>query len=214
MNKIFRTLVLVSMLIPLGSCSYAPLQDVRTEPVFIDAGVAPGDQVVVETVDGEELEFEVERMSGEVIFGINGEEIAYEDIEKLQKRSWEEPAHPCGAGRPVGCSIPQVLTAISGYYEGYQKKFHQACVQHDFCYRHGYATYGRIRQECDDGFFRDMNKECGDSSLLGILDTDGYRKKAECRIAAEQLYLAVQEYGEDAFQESSSTVCEYEGSAR
>ena len=59
-----------------------------------------------------------------------------------------------------------------------------------------------------------MNKECGDSSLLGILDTDGYRKKAECRIAAEQLYLAVQEYGEDAFQESSSTVCEYEGSAR
>jgi hypothetical protein len=205
-----RGVLVVAILLAVSACSYAPMKDVRTKPAFIDAAIAPGDQISVETSDGNELEFEVRLLSGDVIFGVNGEEVAYEDIEKLQKRSWEELPHPCGGGLPVGCSIPGVVTAISGYYKDYQERFHQACVQHDFCYRHGYATYRRIRQECDDNFFRDMNRKCGDTGLLGLLDTDGYRKKAECRIAAEQLYLAVQEYGDDAFQEAGSTMCEYE----
>jgi hypothetical protein len=214
MKRSMRTALVISVLFALGACSYAPMQDVRTEPAFIDAGIAPGDQILVETADGEELQFEVRRMSGDVIFGVNGEEVAYEDIEKMQKRSWEEPEHPCGGGRPVGCSIPEVVTAISGFYEGYQKRFHQACVQHDFCYRHGFATYGRIRQECDDNFYSDMNNECGDTSFFDALDSDNFRKKAECKLAADQLYIAVEKYGSDAYQEAGSTVCEYEGPTR
>ena len=190
------------------------MKDVRPEPIFIDAAIAPGDQVLVETADGEEHQFEVRLISGDVIYGVNGEEIAYEDIERLQKRSWEEPAHPCGGGRPVGCSIPEVLTATVGYYKDYQERFHQACVQHDFCYRHGYATYGLNRQDCDDNFYADMNKECSDTSFLDILDSDSLREKAGCKLAADQLYVAVQRYGAKAFLDATSTVCEYEGPAR
>jgi hypothetical protein len=205
-----RGALVVGLLLVVSACSYAPMKDVRTEPAFIDAAIAPGDQISVETADGKELQFEVRLLSGEVIFGVNGEEIAYEDIDRLQKRSWEEVPHPCGGGRPVGCSIPEVITAVSGYYKDYQERFHQACVQHDFCYRHGYATYGRIRQECDDNFYSEMNKECGDTTLLRILDTDSFRRRAECKLAADQLYIGVQKYGSDAFDEAGSTVCEYE----
>jgi hypothetical protein len=31
-------------------------------------------------------------------------------------------------------------------------KFHAACAQHDYCYRYGYATYGRSKDDCDKRF--------------------------------------------------------------
>jgi hypothetical protein len=194
----------------LAACAYAPEKEIQAKPAHIEAAVEPGQQVVIETMSGETKEFEVSTVGNGMLEGINGEQVDYSDIDRISIRTWKEPTHPCGAGRPVGCSIPKVVTAISGYYEGYKERFHPACVQHDFCYRHGAATYGRIRQDCDDQFLRDMNQVCGDSGgILGLLDADSYRERAECRFAADQLYLAVQEYGEDAFLTTTSSYCEY-----
>lgn len=202
--------LVVLVISALSACAYAPEKEIQAKPAHIEAAVEPGQLVVIETASGETKEFEVSTVGNGMLEGINGEQVDYSDIDRISIRTWKEPTHPCGAGRPVGCSIPQAVTAISGYYAGYKEKFHQACVQHDFCYRHGSATYGKIRQDCDDQFLRDMNQVCGDSGgILGLLDADSYRESAECRFAADQLYLAVQEYGEDAFLTTTSTYCEY-----
>ena len=37
------------------------------------------------------------------------------DISRLTVRSWTDPEHPCGAGLPVGCSIPAVVTELSSF---------------------------------------------------------------------------------------------------
>jgi len=49
------------------------------------------------------------------------------------------------------CTTPgDVTDMLSGYI------FTPACANHDCCYRHGYATYGRKRIECNSAFLVDM----------------------------------------------------------
>ncbi|WP_354671185.1 FG-GAP-like repeat-containing protein [Thiohalobacter sp. IOR34] len=38
--------------------------------------------------------------------------------------------------------------------------FHDACVTHDYCYRHGAYTYDKTREECDDQMLDDMFTLC------------------------------------------------------
>lgn len=78
--------------------------------------------------------------------------------------------HPCGGGLPVGCSIPEVILLLSGEYEQQAEKFHPACVTHDFCYRHGFATYGATREECDAIIYDDMKKTCEGAGGLDVFD--------------------------------------------
>lgn len=198
----------------LSACSYAPMKDVRPEPMFIKAAIEPGHEVEVVTDDGRELSFVVEEVENEALVGVDGQRVTFEQIERLAMRSWEEPTHPCGGGEPVGCSIPAVITEMSGFHAEYRDRFHKACMQHDFCYRHGHATYAIDRQSCDAEFWEQMKDECGETTVFDILDTESIRRRAQCQLAADQFYLAVQRYGAEAYRTASSTYCEYEGPPR
>ena len=132
--------------------------------------------------------------------------IFFSDIDSIQKQSWTAPTHPCGAGVPVGCSIPQVVRVLSDDYNQQADKFHSACVVHDFCYRHGLATYGVNREQCDANFYENMKKECAGKGGLGIFDI---KQLSICKISAKQTFDAVRRHGEPHFRTGTSTVCEY-----
>jgi len=114
--------------------------------------------------------------------------------------------HPCGGSLPVGCSIPTAVLVLLEPYEEQAAKFDGACVTHDFCYRHGAATYGVSREECDDEFYKNMKAACSGFGNLGFLDPQDF---TTCQLAAAETYQAVREHGEKHFQTTTSTVCEY-----
>ena len=82
---------------------------------------------------------------------------------------------------PTGCSIPEVVLLLSTEYVRQAEKFRAACVTHDFCYRHGLATYGATHAECDLVFYDDMKKACKGTGVLGLLDVEEFGK---CQLAA------------------------------
>ena len=158
----------------------------------------------ITTADGKERKFKVTKISG---FGIEGGEefIPLGEVTKIVKRSWSFPGHPCGDGEPVGCSIPEVVMLIEEY--GKQaEKFHPACVNHDFCYRHGYTTYGTPRAECDAVFLEEMKKACKGIANLGMIDIKDH---SICLVSASQTYEAVRKYGEKHYRKDDSTYCDY-----
>ncbi len=207
MNKMkTRTsFLLVLTCCAIGACSWAPLHDIRPRADYITAGVQVGDKVEIETKGGEKFIFEVTEVSASAVVG-EKEQVAFSDIAKIGKRSWSEPTHPCGGGQPVGCSIPEVVLVLSEAYADQVEKFHSACVTHDFCYRHGLATYGTGREKCDKIFYEDMKKECDGPGMLDVLDVTNY---GICQVAARQTFEAVRRYGEDAYRTTTSTVCDY-----
>jgi len=113
---------------------------------------------------------------------------------------------PCGGSDPLGCSIPNTVRVLSDDLLQQADKFHPACVTHDLCYRYGAATYGLSREECDDEFYENMKTACSGLGGLAILDPENY---AKCNLAAFETYEAVRKHGEEHFQTTASTVCEY-----
>jgi coproporphyrinogen III oxidase len=95
---------------------------------------------------------------------------------------------------------------VSEDYEAQADKFHEACVMHDLCYRHGEATYGMTRKDCDVEFYDNMKNACSGFKGLGVLDPEEF---AKCQFAAKQTYEAVRTHGEKHFRSSSSTYCAY-----
>ena len=91
-------------------------------------------------------------------------------------------------------------------YKEQAAKFHPACVTHDFCYRHGFATYGDTREKCDEIFLADMKKTCGKLGPLSVMDAKNF---SICRVAAEQTYNAVRLKGEPHYRTTMSTYCEF-----
>jgi hypothetical protein len=113
---------------------------------------------------------------------------------------------PCGGTQPLGCSIPAAVLVASKDYEAQADKFHNACVTHDLCYRHGEATYGVTRKECDVEFYDNMKAACSGFKGLGVLDPEEF---AKCQFAAKQNYEAVRTHGEKHFRSATSTYCAY-----
>jgi len=169
------------------------------------AGIQAGDLVEITTKNGKYREFVVEDVGTNYIEGPS-ETIRFNEIQSIVKRSWEEPAHPCGGSTPLGCSIPEVVLLLSDPYKQQAQKFHSSCVTHDFCYRHGFATYGATHAECDLVFYDDMKKACGGTGGLGVLDFEEFGK---CQLAANSTYEAVRRYGEKYFRTTTSIYCEY-----
>jgi coproporphyrinogen III oxidase len=112
----------------------------------------------------------------------------------------------CGGTEPLGCSIPAAVLVVSKDYEEQADKFHNACVTHDLCYRHGAATYGLSRKQCDDEFYDNMKAACSGFKGLGVLDPEDF---AKCQFAAKQTFEAVRTHGEKHFQATTSTYCAY-----
>jgi hypothetical protein len=188
-----------------GCAQVTPAHDIPVKPEYIKAGIQVGDTIEVTTLDGEVHRFEVVDVQPHEIAGPDGA-IAVTNIRSIKKRSWTVPIHPCGNNEPVGCSIPDVVLVISSDYAEQAEKYHPACVTHDFCYRHGFATYGLVREQCDAEFLQDMKQACAGYGGLGRLDVEQY---GICQLAASQTYEAVRRKGEPSFRTTGSTYCEY-----
>jgi hypothetical protein len=184
----------------------APSHEIPAKQDHINAGIEAGDSVEITTKDGTYREFVVKDVGPNSIEG-PAETIPFGEISKLVKRSWEAPTHPCAVGAPVGCSIPEIVLILSSDYAEQAEKFHPACVTHDFCYRHGYITYGVSREACDDTFYADVKKACAGPYGLDLLDIE---QSAMCKLAADQTYNAIRRYGEPHYQTTTGRYCEYQ----
>ena len=126
----------------------------------------------------------------------------------------------CDTGTPLQCSAR--LSAMIDK-EGdlffdpaplppFNQVFHDACVLHDKCYRHGWKTYGISRTQCDNSFKSRALNECSDSAgdIFFIAATFG-AWLAACKSAAFVYYRGVQNFGESSFHRQNGTCCEYRG---
>jgi hypothetical protein len=107
-----------------------------------------------------------------------------------------------GRGEGLNCSIPGPLEWLmfdrgSGDAPSISLKFRQACVYHDMCYRHGYATYGYSQADCDFALvqqaFRICMQQAGPHDAPRAPDGE-YRVTdlaAGCRSQAREVLLGV-----------------------
>ena len=205
-SRIFAFGIIAVLIVAIAGCAQVtPAHKIPAKPDFIRAGVQAGDSVEITTKDGEQRKVEVQNVTENAIEGPS-ETILFSDTQSLVKRSWTEPGHPCGGGLPTGCSIPAVALLLSSDYETQSEKFRTACVTHDFCYRHGVATYNVTREECDSDFYDDMKEACGGLGGLGVLDIADFSK---CQVAAKQTFAAVRRHGQQHFQTTTSQYCKY-----
>lgn len=70
-----------------------------------------------------------------------------------------------GRGEGLSCSIPRILETL--FFDSAATRdapvslqFRQACVFHDYCYRHGHATYGYTKDDCDTLFQEHAYRIC------------------------------------------------------
>lgn len=189
----------------LQGCGLVPAHEIPIRDEYIQAGVQPGDKIEVTTDDGTRHRLLVTSVGSKSIESAD-ESIAFEDIDKLVKRSWSEPDHPCGGCEPVGCSFPSLMMLVSDVEE-FATQIEPACIVHDFCYRHGYATYGTSQDECDRAFYANMAAACVGPLGIGVLDPEQF---AACELAAAIVYDTVRQFGKDRFRRDESTFCEYD----
>ena len=201
--------------VALGIAACTPTHTVKPLENFVKVGLEPGDTVTVVTHSGEEHEFVVKEIRGDVLFG-DGVEYVLHELATIRKHAWSRPESPCGGVKPLGCSVPWFVSLTSESHAHYEDKFYDACAQHDYCYRHGAASYGLDRNACDDNFLDDMLSLCPDPAtgkmgkffevLDGSLDS-----RRTCEQVADDYYEAVRRYGEERFETAGSTYCEYNG---
>jgi len=209
-----RRFILVAVSI---ACAVActPTHNVKPLPNFVNAGLEPGDHVTVTTHDGKEHEFIITEIRGDVLLGDDAE-FALHDIASIHKHAWKRPESPCGGEEPLGCSLPVLVSLASESHRQYREIFYDACAEHDYCYRHGFASYGLDRKSCDDEFLWDMQQSCPDEAggrlgkVLDALNTS-IESRRRCLSVADDFYAAVRRYGEERFATSASTYCEYDG---
>jgi hypothetical protein len=123
------------------------------------------------------------------------------------------PKEECNFDDAWACSNPWIVQALTtmgtgGISNYIEDLFSMACVRHDGCYRHGRATYGLTRTQCDDMFYEDMKKKCPSlDSWTGVLTLG--TSVGVCQGAALAYYRAVQNYG-DSHYHRNGTVCHYD----
>jgi hypothetical protein len=206
-----RKLVILALVSVCFAC--VPTHNVKPLPDFVDKAIQPGDKVIITTKAGETIEFVVSEVTNEMLIG-QDHRVALADVETLGKTSWKRPPSPCGGEKRLGCSVPLPVSLTSDVYAHYRRHFYDACAQHDYCYRHGFRTYGLDRDACDAEFLENMLKSCPAPSRFGIgefLDTMSVDSRNTCLSTAQEFHVVVQRFGESDFQSDTSTVCEYNG---
>lgn len=193
----------------------APTHTVKPLPNFVKVALMPGDRVTVTTHDGATHKFVITEIGGNTLSGDNVQ-FALQDIASLKKHAWTRPESPCGGEKSLGCSVPFLVNVASKSHSRYGKKFYDACAQHDYCYRHGAASYGLDRDTCDDEFLANMQNTCPSAAgttigkVFEVFD-DSVDSRQTCLSVADDFYSAVRRYGEEKFLTASSTYCEYNG---
>lgn len=206
-KSLLVTLCLVLFPFLLSSC--AQWWQVRPYTDFVSAEIVPGDKLRIETRDGTRVKLVVVQIRDDRIIGEN-QTVMLGDIVELEKYSKVPPANPCSPKLPLGCSVPQWATVLSESQARYAEFFYPSCEQHDYCYRHGAATYGTDRDSCDFRFLNDMQAQCmPDRFTQLLLEMD--INYAECNVIAMEFYQVVKKYGVNRFSFTSSSYCEYDG---
>jgi hypothetical protein len=200
------TLLCLPLLL-LAAC--APWWQVRPYPDFVRAELRPGDTLRIETLDGRHFTMTVTAVRDDRIDGETGS-VRLADIARLEKQSKTPPANPCSPQVPLGCSMPDWAAVLHPSQAHYRDFFYPSCEQHDYCYRHGFATYGHGKEACDSRFLLDMQAQCQPDQFTDLLLQAG-ESYATCGAVAMEFYLAVQKYGASRYGSSGSTYCEYDG---
>lgn len=108
-----------------------------------------------------------------------------------------EVAALSGRGEGLDCSIPEIANRIAfsddpdAFNVGLQ--YRQACVAHDYCYRHGAATYGYAQADCDSALARAALRIC-------IRGADDLSAQGRCVLRARKVYAGLLARGAGAFR--------------
>jgi len=200
-------LVLLVTLIFLHSC--AQWWQVRPYPDFISAEIRAGDRVRIETSDGVRHKMMVVSVLNDRIVG-EDQFVMFNDIVTLEKHSTTSPVNACNSMQSLGCSVPEWATMLNETQSRYRDFFYPSCEQHDFCYRHGAATYSMDRSACDNNFLRNMQEQCSPSNI-GTFLLEVNLDYAKCNTIALQFYMVVSKHGAGHFNSANSSYCEYDG---
>ena len=107
-----------------------------------------------------------------------------------------------GRGQGLSCSLPWILTQLAFPQKdgrdpiGLQMR--QACAAHDYCYRHGAATYGYTQADCDYMLQEQAFRLCWFIETNGAARSKG--DDSECIRSARLVTLGVRIGGSDAFR--------------
>ena len=85
-----RLLLILLLGLFAGSCGYTPAHDIPAKPAYIQAGVKPGDTIVVRRKNGDEITAVVEEVRATAI-ATDSRNVPFGDIETISVRSWSTP---------------------------------------------------------------------------------------------------------------------------
>ncbi len=97
-----------------------------------------------------------------------------------------------GRGEGLDCSIPGHAMPAFGSSKRVALQFRQACVFHDYCYRHGAATYNYTQLDCDRFLQEQAYRICKYVYKEEHVD--------ECQTKARKLLLGVRLGGAESFK--------------
>ncbi|AME26336.2 hypothetical protein AXG89_20840 [Burkholderia sp. PAMC 26561] len=124
-----------------------------------------------------------------------------------------------GEGRGINCSIPSIGDLAFKRPDGVSDirlRFRQACVNHDFCYRHGFATYGYTQNDCDTALQESAYRLCRQIQRGGGNDSKGefeggINPYSYCETEAKKVLLGVALGGSGSYKAAGrSTYFEYD----
>lgn len=210
-----KTCALLTILAVLAACVTRDSYKVRPLPNFVSVAIQPGDTVIVTTRSHETAEFEVTEVTESALHSAE-RQFKLTEITELRIIAEERPPTPCGGVEALGCSVPLLVSFASKAHASYKDQFYSACETHDYCYRHGFRTYGLDREFCDEEFLVNMQETCprpSQSAIGTVLDAlkDDLEFAPTCQEVANDFYLAVREFGDSRFQYKDSNYCEYNG---
>ncbi len=125
-----------------------------------------------------------------------------------------------GKGAGLNCSIPKLAQQLfidpirnetsetkTAAISPAALQYAQACTSHDYCYRHGLATYGYAQPDCDDMLFDHAYRICA-----AVYDKPGINN---CQQQAALVRMGVRIFGKTAYQGiGESTYFEFDPMAR
>jgi hypothetical protein len=113
-----------------------------------------------------------------------------------------------GLGAGIGCSIPAfVIDQIFDREDSESTidlQMRQACAFHDYCYRHGRATYGYTQSDCDSMLQQHSFRLCRFNTRVSEA------RQKNCQTRARLIVLGVRTRGATSFLTDRSTPFEFD----
>lgn len=115
-----------------------------------------------------------------------------------------------GRGEGLSCSLPELAQRLAFPAQVNRQsiglQMRQACAAHDYCYRHGAATYNYTQAECDYRLQEDAFRLCLFIENANVLEGRDRRKQSKCLQDARLVTLGVRVGGSDSFRTSDPTM--------